>query len=183
MSTMSTTFAATGVGPSLYMSQPNPQQTMTYQITGSFTATLAWQFSPDNTNWTTLLTFTGTTGPTIQRGTGYYRWACIAYTSGSPVCTLVNSPYIFQQIINSQGQVVFQVDDNGITNGSALTKTSFFGAAPVAQQATTGTATGFTAGSNVAVQDVSTFTGGVGSTAYRISDIVLALKNLGILAQ
>lgn len=183
MATQTTTFAATGVGPSLFLVQPNPPQTMTFQITGSFTATLAWQFSADNTNWTTLQTFTGATGPTIQRGIGYYRWACTAYTSGSPVCSLTNSPYVFQQLFNSQGQVVFQVDDNGITNGSAATKTSFFGAAPVAQQATTGTTTGFTAGTNVAVQDVSTFTGGVGATAYRISDIVLALKNLGLLAQ
>ena len=53
--------------------------------------------------------------------------------------------------------------------------------APVAQQNTTGTATGFTAG-GAAVGDTSTFTGGTGATAYRISDIVLALKNYGLLA-
>ena len=50
------------------------------------------------------------------------------------------------------------------------------------QSSTTGTATGFTAGTGTAVNDVSTFTGGTGTTAYRISDIVLALKNAGILA-
>lgn len=57
-----------------------------------------------------------------------------------------------------------------------------FQKAPVAQQNTTGTATGFTAGAGTAVNDQSTFTGGTGATAYRISDIVLALKNYGWLA-
>lgn len=51
------------------------------------------------------------------------------------------------------------------------------------QQNTTGTASGFTAGGGTAVNDQSTFTGNLGSTAYRISDIVRALKQVGILAQ
>jgi hypothetical protein len=58
-----------------------------------------------------------------------------------------------------------------------------FGKTPVGVQSTTGTATGFTAGGGTAVTDSSTFTGGSGATAYRISDVVLALKNLGWLAQ
>jgi len=65
---------------------------------------------------------------------------------------------------------------------AATQKLGVFGATPVVQPATTGTATGFTAGSGTAVNDDSTFTGGTGSKAYRISDIVLALKQLGILA-
>ena len=65
---------------------------------------------------------------------------------------------------------------------AASQKLGFFNATPVLQQATTGTATGFTAGSGPAVNDDSTFTGGSGTKAYRISDIVLALKNLGLLA-
>jgi hypothetical protein len=56
-----------------------------------------------------------------------------------------------------------------------------FDAEPVAQQATTGTTTGFTAGAGTAVLDDSTFTGDVGTAAYTIGDVVLALKNLGIL--
>ena len=62
-------------------------------------------------------------------------------------------------------------------------KIGFFNATPVAQQSGTGETTGFTAGGGTAVNDQSTFTGNVGSTAYRINDIVKALKNLGILAQ
>lgn len=75
----------------------------------------------------------------------------------------------------------------GTTTGTKIgtgttQKIGFFNATPVAQQSGTGTATGFTAGSGTAVNDASTFTGAVGSTAYRISDIVKALKNLGLLA-
>lgn len=66
-------------------------------------------------------------------------------------------------------------------NGSAVT-IGLFGVTAVAQPATTGTTTGFTAGSGTTAHDDSTFTGGTGSTAYRISDIVLALKQVGILA-
>ena len=58
----------------------------------------------------------------------------------------------------------------------------FFGVTPVAKPATTGTATGFTAGAGTGVTDASTFTGGTGASAYRVSDIVLALKSLGLLA-
>lgn len=60
---------------------------------------------------------------------------------------------------------------------------SFFGANAVVKPATTGETVGFTAGAGTAVKDDSTFTGNVGATAYRISDIVKALKNLGLLAQ
>lgn len=57
-----------------------------------------------------------------------------------------------------------------------------FGATPVAQPSGTGETTGFTAGAGTGVNDDSTFTGNVGSTAYRISDIVKHLKNLGWIA-
>jgi hypothetical protein len=61
-------------------------------------------------------------------------------------------------------------------------KIGFHNATPVIQQATTGTTVGFTVAAGTAVNDASTFTGNVGATAYRISDIVRALKNLGLMA-
>jgi len=57
-----------------------------------------------------------------------------------------------------------------------------FGATPVAQQSTTGTTTGFTTGSGTNMNNDSTSTGGTGSTAYTFGDVVLALKNIGIMA-
>jgi len=64
----------------------------------------------------------------------------------------------------------------------ATQKLGFWNATPVVQQATTGTTTGFTAGAGTAVLSDSTFTGNSGTKAYTIGDIVLALKNTGILA-
>lgn len=61
-------------------------------------------------------------------------------------------------------------------------KIGFFGATPVAQPSGTGETTGFTAGTGTAVNDDSTFTGNLGTTAYRINDVVKALKQLGLLA-
>ena len=58
----------------------------------------------------------------------------------------------------------------------------FLGATAVARQATTGTVTGFTAGSGTAAKDDSTYTGNSGTAAYTVGDIVLALKNYGLLA-
>ena len=72
----------------------------------------------------------------------------------------------------------------GTKIGTATTqKIGFFNATPVVQQSGVNETTGFTAGSGTAVNDVSTFTGNVGSTAYRINDIVKALKQLGLLAE
>ena len=71
---------------------------------------------------------------------------------------------------------------NVITLGGSASQLGFFGTTPAIQQAGTGESTGFDAGSGSAVNDDSTFTGNVGSKAYRINDIVKALKNLGILA-
>lgn len=52
----------------------------------------------------------------------------------------------------------------------------------VSQQTALGTTTGFTAATGTAVVSGSTFTGGSGTSAYTIGDIVLALKNYGLLA-
>ncbi len=68
----------------------------------------------------------------------------------------------------------------GLTGGVAI---GFFGATPALQQTALGTTTGFTAHATAnAVFNESTWTGGSGSSAYTNSDIVLALKNLGVLA-
>jgi hypothetical protein len=76
------------------------------------------------------------------------------------------------------------VDINGNTAvGNANTDTiGFYGATKVAQPSSTGQTAGFTAGAGTAVLDDSTFTGGTGSTAYTLGDIVKHLKALGLIA-
>jgi len=71
----------------------------------------------------------------------------------------------------------------GTKIGTATTqKLGFYNATPVVQPATTGTTTGFTAGSGTTAKSDSTYTGNTGTAAYTVGDIVLALKNLGFLA-
>lgn len=86
--------------------------------------------------------------------------------------------------LSIQGGVNFLFDaTTGSQLGSANTqKIGFWGATPVGQYNTTGTSVGFTAGAGTAVKDDSTFTGNTGATAYRISDVVRALKFCGIMA-
>lgn len=72
----------------------------------------------------------------------------------------------------------------GTKLGTATTqKIGLWNVNPVIQPATTGTTTGFTANASAnAVFNESTFSGGVGTKLYTISDIVLALKQSGNLA-
>jgi hypothetical protein len=67
--------------------------------------------------------------------------------------------------------------------GTATTqKQSWWNATPVMQPSSTGTTTGFTAGAGTAVLSDSTFTGGSGTKAYTIGDLVLHMKTMGLLA-
>jgi hypothetical protein len=67
--------------------------------------------------------------------------------------------------------------------GDAATDTfGVYGKTPVAQPSSTGQTSGFTAGAGTAVLSDSTFTGGTGTKAYTIGDIVRHLKAVGIIA-
>ena len=76
----------------------------------------------------------------------------------------------------------------GTTTGSKIgtattQKLGFWNATPIVQPSSTGEDSGFTTGVGTHVHEVSTFTGGIGLTAYRISDIVRHLKRLGLIAE
>lgn len=68
-----------------------------------------------------------------------------------------------------------------IVGSNAAETVGFYGNAGVAQQTANDVTTGFTAATGTAVLAGSTFTGGVGTTAYTIGDVIAALKNLGVI--
>jgi len=81
---------------------------------------------------------------------------------------------------NSQGTVLGQA---GTTPSGTTDKIGFFGATPVVQPASpAGNVHTPTAGSTTAVFVNTTFDGSIGSTAYTIGDLVVALKHLGLIA-
>lgn len=118
--TTSTTFAAVGAGPTVSFPANSPPITGTYSITGTFVATLQWQYSTNGATWQTLNTYTTTQAATAFSQTGQYRWYCSDYTSGSPVGVIVQAPIIYQQQFNQNGTLVFQVDSSGVTSNAFM---------------------------------------------------------------
>jgi len=116
-------------------------------------------------------TVTGSTGLTVTNGDGI---------AGNPTLTLDATLAGISAVTTAADQLVYSsgVDTFTTTSFTSFGRTLVGGA----QQSTTGTSTGFTAGGGTTATDASTFTGATGATAYRISDIVRALKNVGILA-
>ncbi len=78
-----------------------------------------------------------------------------------------------------------ELSDNN-SNGQQLgysvsDKIAFYGAIPVVQATPAGNTTTPTAGSTTAVYVNTTFSGGIGSTAYTVGDLVAILKANGLL--
>lgn len=89
--------------------------------------------------------------------------------------TYLNAPSTQSVTIRIGGsQDMIKVDNTSISLKNY--STGFFGATPVAQPTTAGTAATFVANSGTAVNDASTFDG------YTIKQVVKALRNLGLLA-
>ena len=89
-----------------------------------------------------------------------------------------------QQLGDGNANDTIQIGVNGQTvavAGGTGAKYGIFGATPVVQQIPTGSTTTSAAGSATAVYVNTTFTGGSGSTAYTVGDLVAILKAHGLL--
>jgi hypothetical protein len=93
-----------------------------------------------------------------------------------------DSPTFAGLTIADAGNIVLATGTGTKIGTATSQKLGFFNAAPVVQQAGTGETTGVSGGSGTNIHANATFTGNVGSAAYTISDVVKALKNLGLLA-
>lgn len=72
--------------------------------------------------------------------------------------------------------------NQGADDVIAGARLGFFDARPSSQPGASGTTSGFTRGAGQTVDSASTFTGGVGTAAYTVGDIVKALKTLGVIS-
>lgn len=97
-------------------------------------------------------------------------WHCKIFLQAAPTITAVTADYYDSGAAAAMAAGKYTPDGSIVIPATGIA------------QSGTGETVGFTAGAGSAVLDDSTFTGNVGATAYRISDIVKALKNLGLLA-
>ncbi len=103
--------------------------------------------------------------------------------TGSAAATLTGQLTVATGLTVADTKNVVLATGTGTKIGTATSqKLGLWNATPVIQPAATGTTSGFTAGAGTAVDSAATFTGGVGSKAYTIGDVVLALKQAGIMA-
>ena len=91
------------------------------------------------------------------------------YTNNGPAVT--SSPHYLIDGDSTDGTAI-------APNGGPL---SFFGVTAVSQPTSAGNTTTVAAGSTTAVYTNTTFSGGTGTTAYTVGDIVAALKSLGLI--
>jgi len=104
---------------------------------------------------------------------------------GTATCTglTVNGNTSLQAAVTiGDGQNISIGDVTGTKIGTATDqRIGLFNATPVVQPESTGETLGFTQSNGSTVRDNSTFTGNFGTRAYNISDVVKALKEVGIL--
>jgi hypothetical protein len=121
---------------------------------------------------------TGANTIRLQRG-GTGGWQL--YDAGSTVLYLrdqVNG-VMAAEFVAGAGTTGYVVFAGGV---EVKGQVGFYGAALTAQPTAGHVTTGYTAGSSTAVTIDGQFTGGSGSSAYTVADIVAALKKVGLIA-
>jgi len=183
---------ASGIGIDLAVATGAAAYTMTNavgirvnDVTQGAGSTITQQFGISIADQTKGSTLTAGIRSLVSSGTG--KWNI--YASGTAINYLAGE-LLLGTTTSGSAALTFGDAKNiaiGTTTGTKIgtattQKLAFYNSTPIVQPSGTGETVGFTAGAGTTVTDQSTFTGNVGSTTYRISDIVKALKNLGLMA-
>lgn len=130
MTSISTDFTATGNSPDQLTIFSG--QEATYEVSGTFVATLVLYKTVNN--WLTsevVTTITTTQSTTYLRDPGTYRWSCTEFTSGTATAAIADVADIIpgaltNPTVNSGGQTVLGVTDTGLIT-QAITATAISG--------------------------------------------------------
>jgi hypothetical protein len=163
------------VGPSDPAAGINPIEAMVYSV------------SPTNKVMTLIRTNTGAT--MFHRPIEFENTTNQAVTRtnlglGQTNSVTFSSLTLSSDLTFGSGDNIVLSTTNGTKIGTATNQLlGFYNQTPIAQPSTTGVTTnGFTQGSGNNIHPNSTFTGGIGTNEYTISDIVAHLKSLGLIA-
>lgn len=152
------------------------------QIGAGTTRTLQISSNADNTTEAAGIHFGSSVDTNLYRSAANTLKTDDSFVVGAALTVTTTSLFGDSITIADAKNIVLNTTTGTKIGTATNQKLGFFNSAPVIQPATTGETVGFTAGAGTNVNDQSTFTGNVGATAYRLSDIVKHLKNLGLIA-
>lgn len=159
-------------------------------VTASTTAFLATVSDAGTTNTPSTFVIDHTTSGTPAAGFGHnVFFSAKSSTTATQRIAVFQSTWVDATHATRKGRIAFFASDASnereglrIEASGTAPMVGLYGTTAIAQYATTGTATGFTAGAGTTATHLSTFTGNTGSAAYTVGDIVRALKLIGIMA-
>jgi len=114
MPNVSHTFTAAGeVSDTFFLPKG---ETATYEVTGTFDATLILERNRGGAAWVPVLTTTDTVAERRLLQPGTYRFRCSVYASGDPTIAIDDVDDILWQVVNPRtGEVVAQLNESGLT--------------------------------------------------------------------
>ncbi len=130
--TVSKSFTAVGVGTALKVAE---RDGFTYDVSGTFVGTVKIERSFDGGNsWEDVVTgitsaASGTVANirTLQGVGALYRYQCTAFTSGTIVCLLVETPITLKEYVNAAGVTILKVNEDEVVTVKRVVKRIFNG--------------------------------------------------------
>lgn len=115
MATLTHSFSSVGQSPVFLIGRG---EGISYSLSGTFSATVSLEKSTYSGGWVAVATSTsGSLSASIYGAfeETRYRWNCTSYTSGTATCSISDIvETIGEPVVNSRGQTVLEVTDDGI---------------------------------------------------------------------